>query len=1558
MKRILSLILAVVLVIGLLPVTARAGALDNGLVHEVCEDHVHVHEYTATVTEPTCTEEGYTTYTCECGDSYVTDEVEPLGHDYADGRCSRCFLFDPGNGSLDPSNGRFAPEDVLTRGMLCYALWNYGGCPEPFSTMNPWVDLKESDYYYDAVLWAMENSIVYGISATEFGLDNPVNRAQAATYLWRSFGCPDVPVDNPFIDVPDGTYFYQSVPWAYAAGCMGPKDAEDTFKPTDTCLYGHIYWGPGDHIHEYTATVTEPTCTEEGYTTYTCICGDYYVADYVDALGDHEYIAVVTDPTCTKQGYTTYTCSKCGDYYVADYVDPLGDHEYTATVTGPTCGSRGYTTYTCSKCGDSYRADFVDALGHDFKSGYCTRCLYRSNFEFAVYDDHVEIIGYYRHYDELIELEIPSEYQGKPVTTIGAEAFYWCPARVIYLPDSVTTIRENAFLCCENLRRIELTDSVTSIGDGAFIGCINLASIDLPDNLTSISAETFLRCNSLQDVVFPKNLTSIGDQAFSACNGLDYLPIPDSVTSIGSEAFSRCEKLYKVVIPGSVTHIGKNAFAYCEKLTDIVIKKGVTAIDDRAFAECDALTSIYLPAGVTSIGESAFFSCDDLSYVSIPDGVISIGNHAFNECKKLTGLKLPDSITSIGESAFENCESLTSLTVPAGVTSIEDWTFQSCYGLTDIVLPDGITTIGEHAFSGCTGLTGIDLPESLTSIGDFAFYYCNGLTNVVIPEGVTTIGRSILSDCSSLTSIVLPESVTSIGILAFSFCPSLSVICFTGNAPVLGNNLFYNTTATAYYPAGNDTWTEDIMHDYGGTITWMAHNPPHVYTAVVTEPTCTGRGYTTYTCICGDSYMADYVDALPHEYKTVVTPPTCTKKGYTTYTCDLCGYSYPAEYVDPLGHDYADGRCRRCFIFDSGNGFLDPTNGRFAPDDVLTRGMFCYALWNYFGCPVSIFNVNPFTDISELDYYYDAVLWAVEYSIIDGITDTDFGPDMPVNRAQAATFLWRSFGSPDIPVDNPFTDVPDGTYFYQSVPWAYAAGYMPPLYAEDTFKPTDTCLYGHINWGLDGHTHEYTAVVTAPTCTRKGFTTYICICGNSYVEDYVDALPHEYEAVITDPTCTKKGFTTHACVCGDSYVTDEVRPLGHDFVDGICSRCFVHEPNYGEAPSDPGKGMSAPDVVLTRRMFFYALWNYFGSPEPISTENPFTDISESDYYYDAALWAVENGITSGINPTQFGPDGNMARLQAATFLWRAFGSPEAPTENPFTDLKEGDFYYEAVLWACAEGYMSHSDDTSMGYWDFTSFDPYEVCLYGHINWVPTNHPHQYTDIVTVPCCTEGGYTTYICELCGYSYQAKYEDALGHTFVDGTCSICGEADPDYEAPVEPPFTDVPAGAFYEVPVLWAVENGITSGVTADSFNPGGSCLRAQVVTFLWRAAGCPEPAITTSRFTDVKPTDFFFKPVLWAVEQNITSGVSATEFGSYVTCNRAAVVTFLWRAAGCPEPITTNSPFTDVNEGDFFYKPVLWAVENNITAGLTATTFGPTAECNRAQVVTFLYRAYN
>ena len=173
----------------------------------------------------------------------------------------------------------------------------------------------------------------------------------------------------------------------------------------------------------------------------------------------------------------------------------------------------------------------------------------------------------------------------------------------------------------------------------------------------------------------------------------------------------------------------------------------------------------------------------------------------------------------------------------------------------------------------------------------------------------------------------------------------------------------------------------------------------------------------------------------------------------------------------------------------------------------------------------------------------------------------------------------------------------------------------------------------------------------------------------------------------------------------------------------------------------------------------------------------------------------------------------------------------------------------------------------------------------------------------------------------------------------------------------PFVDVPVNSFYFAPVAWAVESQVTSGATATTFNPGGQCQRAQVVTFLWRAAGCPMPTDAENPFEDVKEEDFYYDAVLWAVEKGITAGVDATHFAPMQSCSRAQVVAFLHRAMGSPEISDADCPFTDVEAGEWYELPVLWAVENGITAGLTPDTFGVNTVCNRAQVVTFLYRTY-
>ena len=173
-----------------------------------------------------------------------------------------------------------------------------------------------------------------------------------------------------------------------------------------------------------------------------------------------------------------------------------------------------------------------------------------------------------------------------------------------------------------------------------------------------------------------------------------------------------------------------------------------------------------------------------------------------------------------------------------------------------------------------------------------------------------------------------------------------------------------------------------------------------------------------------------------------------------------------------------------------------------------------------------------------------------------------------------------------------------------------------------------------------------------------------------------------------------------------------------------------------------------------------------------------------------------------------------------------------------------------------------------------------------------------------------------------------------------------------------FSDVPDDAYYAAAVLWAVQNGITSGTGDGKFSPKQVCTRAQVMTFLWKAYGSPEPASMENPFADVQPGKYYEKPVLWAYyhEPQITGGMNATTFGVKSSCTRAQVVMFLWAAAGKPEPTSTDNPFTDVREKDYFYKAVLWAVENGITGGTSPTTFSPKQTCTRAQVVTFLYKA--
>ena len=483
------------------------------------------------------------------------------------------------------------------------------------------------------------------------------------------------------------------------------------------------------------------------------------------------------------------------------------------------------------------------------------------------------------------------------VTSIGFQAFIWCEGLTsITIPNSVTSIGDDAFYGCRDLTSIivELGNSVYDSRNNCnaiietstnklIAGCKNTV---IPNSVTSIGDDAFYACDSLTSITIPNSVTSIGNFAFGFCDGLTSITIPNSVTSIGGSAFGGCAGLTSIIVElgNSVYDSRNNCNAIIQTSTNeliagcknTVIPNSVTSIGDYAFGWCDSLTSITIPNSVTSIGSAAFYSCDGLTSITIPNSVTSIGSAAFYGCSSLTSVNLvtPSSITYIGSSAFAETPWLTNQ--PDGVVYLGDVLYSykgSMPQNTSVIVNSGTKAISTSAFSGCSGLTSITIPNSVTSIGGSAFYNCSGLTSITIPNSVTSIGTSTFRDCYRLTSITIPNSVTSIGNFAFQDCSSLTSLTIPNSVTSIGEQAFRGCSGLTSVIIGNSVTSirSNAFRDCVQltSITCEAKTPPYCDTYFNSFENIPANCTIKVPCGCLEAYNR----APWYNYQLAIIPP-------------------------------------------------------------------------------------------------------------------------------------------------------------------------------------------------------------------------------------------------------------------------------------------------------------------------------------------------------------------------------------------------------------------------------------------------------------------------------------------------------------------------------------------------------------------------------------------------------------------------------------------------------------------------------------------------------------
>ena len=1182
----------------------------------------------------------------------------------------------------------------------------------------------------------------------------------------------------------------------------------------------------------------------------------------------------------------------------------------------------------------------------------------------------------------------------------GVLTKYNGPGGEVVIPNGVTSIGMLAFKYCTSLTSITIPDSVTSIGSSAFYGCTNLASVTIPNSVTAIEETAFTRCTSLTSVTIPDSVTVIGNFAFEGCTGLTNITIGNRVTTIGHSAFMRCTNLTSITIPNSVTRIDNSTFYECSSLTSINIPNSVTSIGSYAFHKCSGLTSINIPNSVVSIGYEAFYKCTGLTRITLPASVTSIGGSVFYRCTGLTIANISNSVTSIGDDAFYGCTNLTSIAIPDSVTSIGPFAFYDCTDLRDVYYSgteaywEGITigrgnylltsaTIHYNSSGPCiptptppdtekialrtdkdTLTVGEELPIVATihtpngfSESDITWTSSNESIATVTPSG------ALIANYSSATALVkgvAPGEVT------------ITVTLADGRRAQYTLTITNSTKSKNYIIERVKSYTSDEIHDQWTNI--MESNDSDEIKAERLVELFLHNGFTD-----------------PREGVAYLSQVSADRLDYIMLTSNECYSAY--QYYNWL-YNTASGKAALALLWADGlifnNELSTWTNPLTYAGEKDLPGVAKYKDMLYNFMNATSFDIELMQHISDVknlaknttsggDMYAqkliaelneckntDEILECLQetnpsakglYLNIKESSENDSGLSFKLDETSGFGKFSKAMGysgkilsvadvSISFAVDLLTLDSKLAVYeqyrdFLQEVMTSSDLPWELSLAAYSVLQEMEDGAYGEIKDFAITLIEQtgVTQIITNSVWTKllgevgaSTFTGYLSLieieswCINKIVD--VGAMVKEVGCIVGYAKL-QLHFVRKLEESKSTFLKNQTEETAWDFFE-----------NYNLLYQLRSEGEKAVQE-LYKIDGFASYFTDFGHSETIEKinlilqklENCRFTVDENIEIPKSVKYVSKAVIRCPVNVEIFAPNGDYITTLVdgvesdVTNEYGRFAVVYQVCSNDYAKVicfsNEGDYTIKLV----------GVDDGSVDF-DFARSVGNNSELYG-FSKVGVSQ-----DTVIQTSTNQIVYS--------HDYDIDF-DGDGVFENNGTFQKI-------ESIATPSFTDIKSTAYYYDAVIWAVRNGITSGTSATSFSPDASCTRGQIVTFLWRNAGRPDPKTSSNPFADVKSTDYYYKAVLWAVENNITSGVGKGKFAPSQPCTRGQAVTFLWRAAGRPGVTNTDNSFTDVKPGSYYGSAVNWAVVSKITSGTSVTTFGPEQPCTRGQIVTFLYRA--